>query len=236
MNGILLTATISTNDLITYGIGIIIIGLMGYFIYSKYKKDPNGEAKLNEFFNNIQDIIKEHIIEVIESFDFNNIEDSFNQAQAEFLEDVYNDIWNLCSLEIEKLADTDTILYALLKKTITKEKIEDYVLTILSEDSFMEKLADIYNIALKDKIKEIEEEDKKHEKEVEYYENNIIDTESVPELDPTKIPGVEDEFIVPPVEDEEEFVSSNDPTIEVLLKSEQNVNIDLDSVIEDKDN
>ena len=54
MSNVLLTATQTpTTTIVSYIVGIIIIALMGYFIYTKYKKDPNVEAKLKEFLDNI---------------------------------------------------------------------------------------------------------------------------------------------------------------------------------------
>lgn len=225
MSNILLTATtVEPTTIVSYIVGIIIIGLMGYFIYTRYKKDPNGEAKLKEFLDNIQDIVKEHIVDAINTFDFQNAKDSFAQVQAEFIEDVYDDIWDLCSDEVEKLADTDTVLYALLKKTITKSKIEEYVMTIFSEESIQDKLAEVYNIALKDKMTEAAEEDKKLEEEAEAYENGDVEAEPVPELDPTKIPERENDPIVPPVDEESETVSADDPAIEVVPQTEIDLN------------
>lgn len=225
MSILLTTTQTPTATIVSYVVGIIIIALMGYFIYTKYKKDPNGEAKLKEFLDNIQDIIKEHIVNAIDTFDFQNAKDSFSQVQAEFIEDVYDDIWDLCSAEVEKLADTDTVLYALLKKTITKDKIEEYVMTIFSEDSIQDKLAEVYNIALKDKMEAASEEDKKLEEEAEAYENGEVEADPVPELDPTKIPERENDPIIPPVEEEPEAVAADDPTVEVIPQEK----VDLDS-------
>lgn len=212
-----LLSTTSAETITSFVVGVVIIALMIFFIYRKYTFIEKDRVLLDQFLNSIQDIAKKHIIEAIENFDFNNIKGTFGELQAEFVQGMYDDIWDLCVAEIDKLKGNDDILYALLKKVITKEKINDYVITLYSDETIQEKLSEIYNTALKDKFNEIEEEDKKLEQEAIIYDmGEVSDKSHVKKLDPSKVPGAEEEEIIPPVEEESDVVSKDDPTIEVI--------------------
>lgn len=212
-----LLSTTSAETITSFVVGVVIIALMIFFIYRKYTSIEKDRVLLDQFLNSIQDIAKKHIIEAIENFDFNNIKGTFGELQAEFVQGIYDDIWDLCVAEIDKLKGNDDILYTLLKKIITKEKINDYVITLYSDETIQEKLSEIYNIALKEKFDKIEEEDKKLEQEAIIYDmGEVSDKSHVKKLDPSKVPGAEEEEIIPPVEEESDVVSKDDPTIEVI--------------------
>lgn len=233
---ILLTATnsFSAESIISFVIGVIIIGLMIFFIYRKYSSNENNKELLDNFFDNIQDIVKNHIIKAIEKFDFSNAKNSFVEIQADFIEGMYDDIWDLCVSEMDKLKGNDDILYSVLKKLLTKDKIQDYVITLFSDESIQDKLTDIYNTALEEKMEEIKQEDEKLEKESEEYDmGEISEASHIQKLDPSKVPGVEDEEIIPPVEEESDIVSKDDPTVEIIS---EDISSKLSKSIDDEDN
>ena len=233
---ILLTATnsFSAESIISFVIGVIIIGLMIFFIYRKYSSNENNKELLDKFFDNIQDIVKNHIIKAIEKFDFSNAKNSFVEIQADFIEGMYDDIWDLCVSEMDKLKGNDDILYSVLKKLLTKDKIQDYVITLFSDESIQNKLTDIYNAALEGKMEEIKQEDEKLEKESEEYDmGEISEASHIQKLDPSKVPGVEDEEIIPPVEEESDIVSKDDPTVEIIS---EDISSKLSKSIDDEDN
>lgn len=233
---ILLTATnsFSAESIISFVIGVIIIGLMIFFIYRKYSSNENNKELLDKFFDNIQDIVKNHIIKAIEKFDFSNAKNSFVEIQADFIEGMYDDIWDLCVSEMDKLKGNDDILYSVLKKLLTKDKIQDYVITLFSDESIQDKLTDIYNTALEEKMEEIKQEDEKLEKESEEYDmGEISEASHIQKLDPSKVPGVEEEEIIPPVEEESDIVSKDDPTVEIIS---EDISSKLSKSIDDEDN
>ena len=232
---ILLTATnsFSAESIVSFVIGVIIIGLMIFFIYRNYSSNENNKELLDKFFDNIQDIAKNHIIEAIEKFDFSNVKKSFAEIQADFIKGMYDDIWDLCVSEMDKLKGNDDILYSVLKKLLTKDKIQDYVITLFSDESIQDKLTDIYNTALEEKMEEIKQEDEKLEKESEEYDmGEISEASHIQKLDPSKVPGVEEEEIIPPVEEESDIVSKDDPTVEIIsedISSKLSESIDEDN-------
>lgn len=222
MNGILLS---TTNNTLVGGIsaiiGCIICVAIIFFIYKKYKSNPNGEEQLNEFLHKIQNIAKKHIIEAIEAIDINNIKEDFMIYQAQLFEGIYNDIYDLCLEELEKVEDDITV--AIIKKVLSREKIEQYVLTIIEDNDIQDKLTDLCNIAIRDTVDRIEAEDAEAAAEAEIYEKGEDNSEPVEELNPTDVvdPFVEkkEETIIPPVEEESDTII-DDGSIEVLEETD----------------
>lgn len=214
MIGLLLTANNAISTTISYVLGILVLGVIIFFIYNNYKS-KNGEEKLKEFLDKIQDIVKNAIIEMIDKVDITKIKEDFPHFQAEFFENIYTNIYDLCLKELEEI---DSITAALVKKLLTREKIEEYVLTIMDDGDIQDKLTDLYNIAIKDSINRIEEEDLAAAKEAEEYET-ASEESTIPELDPTKTvdPFVEqkEEKINPPKEEESDTVE-DDGSIEII--------------------
>lgn len=230
ITGILLSTSVSSNGngnaatIMTYIIGVAILAGAGYFIYIKLKKDKEGEAALKEFLNNLQDIFKNRITEAIDKFDFNNVSTTdLGEVESEFFEGLYNDLWNLCIKELDSIEKSDDVLYTILKKAITQDKLKQYVETIYSSKDIKDKFESLYHIALQSKLNESAANDAKLVQEQEAIENEDINNESstVADLDPKKLPGVE-ETINPPVEEESDTVKADDPTVEILeeVKSE----------------
>ena len=215
MFGVLLSAdTASFSQVLTACIGAAII--VGIFILLYNKNYSKNEAALNEFLDKIENIVKQHIIELIENIDINNIKESFIVFQSEFFGNLYNDIYDLCLEELEKY---DKVAGALIKKVLTKEKIEDYVHILIEDGEIQDKLADLYNAIVKDKVDDIVLADELLAEEVAKYEEDVeTNDESVEELDPmvgdALMPPVE-ENIIPPTEEESDTVK-DDGTIEIL--------------------
>lgn len=231
MNAILLTTSqLSSETIITTIISLIILVAGVVLLVKKYKSMPNGEAELDSFLKDIQSIVRKRIIEFIENFDFSTIKEDYVNLQATLIENVYDDIYNLVEAELEAIYDNDDaeLIYKAIKKIITREKIESYVNTIYSADDIQDKLADLFNTALADQNKRIEEEDKElnAELESECIENidiieDVDDSDStVPYLDPLRLNGVDngEEVIIPPIEEESETVDSN--TVEIIEETE----------------
>lgn len=197
---------------------LAIVIIAGVWIYRKYKNTPDGDAKLQELFESMKGIIIENIIEALENIDFSNNNIPISEIEAKFLESIYDDIWNLFDTEIEKLANTDNLLYRTLRKAITKEKVEEYVAALFSSEDIQNKIIEIYNIAIEKKNKEIIEEDKKLFDEMEAYEKDEIETDTVDDLNPMvdiNVP-IENQQIIPPSEEESDIVSADDESIEII--------------------
>lgn len=216
---ILLTAANYTlSDIVAFVVGICLLAVVGFWLYKKYKSMPDGDAKLQELFNSMQSIVIGNIIEALENLNIADLSKSLAEIEAQFIESIYEDIWNLFDKEIEKVADTDNVLYLALRKAITKEKVEAYVATIFATEDIQNKIIDIYNIAISKKVEEMEKEDEKLAAEMEAYENGEVEAEPVEELDPmvdSMVPR-EEQTIIPPSEEESETVSVDDESIEII--------------------
>lgn len=222
---LLLTAD-NTDNIVCTVVGAIILALLVGLLVYRYKTKPNGDQELEDFLSAIQVIVKDRIIEFIDKFDFETIKEDYANMQATLINGLYDDIWKLVEEEYEDVYNNEenAVLYKILNKLITREKIESYVNTIFAQEDIQQKLADLWNTALEKKNKEIEEEDAKLEKEAEEYETDkVSDEESdVEELDPTKLPGVEEE-IIPPSEEESDTVDPD--TVEIVETADVSENL-----------
>lgn len=221
-NLILLTAESTTLvDIFAWIICIIVLVLMVLYIRKERTEKGNKEA-LDKFLKDISDIVRKRIIEFINDFDITTYKNDYMSLQSDLLDGLYNDIYELSMRELESIMGNDSVTLALLKKSLTKEKIEDYVSLMMQEEPLMDKFTNVVNSVLEKENKRIEAEDKALEKELEEYENESDDPmeSKVAELDPrvTIDPekSVIEEVINPPREEEEETISADDESVEIV--------------------
>lgn len=220
-NLILLTAETTLVDILAWIICAIVLVLMFLYVRKERMEKGNKEA-LDKYLKDISDIIRKRIIEFINDFDITTYKDDYISLQADLLNGIYEDIFELSMKELENIMGNDSVTLALVKKSLTKEKIEDYVSLMMQEEPLMDKFTNVINSVLEKENKRIEAEDKALEKELEEYENESDDPieSKVSELDPRVFVDPEkptiSETINPPREEEEETVSVDDETIEII--------------------
>lgn len=221
-NLILLTAeSITLVDIFVWIICAIVLALMVLYVRKERMEKGNKEA-LDKFLKDISDVVRKRIIEFINDFDITTYKNDYMSLQSDLLDGLYNDIYELSMRELESIMDNDSVTLALLKKSLTKEKIEDYVSLMMQEEPLMDKFTNVVNSVLEKENKRIEAEDKALEKELEEYENESDDPmeSKVAELDPrvTIDPekSVIEEVINPPREEEEETISADDESVEIV--------------------
>jgi len=225
--GFLLTEFSNTEIIVRNVLLVVLIIAMGLWLYKRYKNTPDGDEKLQEFFKSMENIIIDNIIETLQKVDVKNFD--LAELQVDFFDNIVDDIWKLLDNEIEKLIDTDNVLYRVLRKAITIEKVKEYVATVYASETIQDKIIEIYNIAIDGKNKEIEEEEARLAEEMLAYEEDRIDADPVEELDPMvdiNAP-VEDQVIIPPVEEESDTVLADDPTIEIIDDANINDSVDV---------
>lgn len=225
INTILLTSNggVTLENILTPIFGVVIIALIVVFI-RKERLEKGNEDALNDYLKKITDIVKKRIIEFINNFDLSSYKEDFQTLQADLLNGLYDDIFELSVNELENVLgdSSDSITIALIRKSLTRDKIEEYVSILLEESDLKEKFTDLINSVLEKENDRIEAEDKELEKELESYEEEYDDPieSKIAELDPKVVKDPErstiSEVINPPREEEEETVSADDESIEIL--------------------
>ena len=225
INTILLTSNggVTLENILTPIFGTVIIALIILFI-RKERLEKGNEDALNDYLQKITDIVKKRIIEFINNFDLSSYKEDFQTLQADLLNGLYDDIFELSIKELENVLgdSSDSITIALIRKSLTRDKIEEYVSILLEESDLKEKFTDLINSVLEKENDRIEAEDKELEKELESYEEEYDDPieSKIAELDPKVAKDPEkstiSEVINPPREEEEETVSAYDESIEIL--------------------
>jgi hypothetical protein len=225
MFGMLLAGNSTSVTVTSYIVGVAILAAMFYFIWKRLSSSKEGQAELQNFFDSLQDIIKNRVAEFIDKFDFTNIPgNDLPTMEATFFDNLYNDIWTLCVEELTKLQTTDSTLYTILKKVITKDKVKEYVSTLYSDDDIKAKFEKLYTIAMETKLKEVEKQDQDLQKEQDAYDNGSVTTDTtVPTLDPTTTDGkASEDPIIPPTDEPAEVVNpATDGSVEVVDYGEE---------------
>lgn len=215
---LLTEATSSIPKVFSTIICVVILLLAIYWLYTRYKKLPDGDEKLKELLESMKSIVIANIIESLNNLKIDDKSLPLAEIESKFLESIKDDIWNLIDNEIEKYRTIDTLIYSAIRNAVTQEKIEEYIYTIFAEDTIQDKIIDIYNTAIKERAKEMVEEDESLSEEMDAYENDEVEADPVEELDPAvdiNAP-VEDQQIIPPVDEESDTVSIDDGSIEIL--------------------
>ena len=226
----LLLSEVTLTDVVSAIVLIAIILAAGGLIYYRLKKTPNGKKELQNFFNSIIGLIEKRVLEILDELDLKTLnKDNFAESYQKFIDNIINDIWNLCQKKLEEMYKEDNeVLYTILEKTITIDHVRDIVTVIIDKDNVQDKFADIFNTLISPETSKMIEEDKRLEEEAK--ENFIEDIEkvsedeikandnsSIPVMDPTRIAGV-DYDINPEADKEEEsdVVSADDASVEVI--------------------
>lgn len=197
------------NQLITYIVGIVILAIIAAIIIVEYKNGGvNGEKRLNNFLNSIKEALVKTISDQISSFNLNvfNSKDSMAEFEKSFLKSIYDNCFAVVLKELENIKSTQPLTYAIVKKTITEDKVTEYVNTVMSEENIQTKIANLYNIALSVQYTKIANEDAKLKEEQDKYDNGTDGSKEtdaddvVTEIDPER--GVSKlETIIPPKEE-----------------------------------
>lgn len=219
---ILATSTASTvvQGVVTGIVCLIIIGAAFFVIYQKKKSDTNAfiDEEINNMLNNITDMVIETLTSTIKNIDFNNYQ-SIADAQAAFLTEVYDKVYTYAFDMLEEEYKDRQNLIELAETLLTRERIEDFVNNLFGKEEIQSKLISQYNVFLETKNVNAEKEDEEAELEGQKYEDGTIETDNTPieDLDPNKLPHVDEPELNPQEEREEEVIDiKNDSSVEVV--------------------
>ena len=214
----------TTIQIITYSIILLLILISMIYIYYIYKDNP---AILNDFMNEIKNKITKSISETIDSYmtnhDISNIK--LDELEKQLLDNIYDKVLVLIKEELirhsEEYEKYNLMrIIKILDKAITRDNIMSFIKVIIDEDdSIQDKIMDLYNIAYKEEVINIEKDDKELE---DFYKDKLIenidnasdevieDEEEVKELDPNEVVDpfkdeVEEKINPPKEEDENIF-------------------------------
>lgn len=244
-NLILLTAVEAANEtsgfdygkLFRFGALIVVLGIMIYFVM----KNPSTKEKeaTNKFLNDMTDTVFKIVMANVEiekqddKIKF-HLKD-YNEFKHLIAAEVYDDAWEYATTVIDTMVEEGK-MSPMVKKLVTKDRVEAVVDTVMDSSDCKTDLASIYKTITKDlgitennaeeTIKQIEEEEKKAAEEAAKYEAEPQDI----------IEGVNDKIVsdgepvgtdmTEPDPETEEVVEeiTSDPTTEV--KENETLNID----------
>ena len=210
------------NTILTYIIAIAIVVVVALIIFYEMKNSKDGDKKVQNFLESIKDSLLEVIVAQIGKFDVTVLKDqeSLENFEKQFLDSVYSTAIKTTLDQLEAIKPDHPVTYAIIKKTITEDKIKKYIDTLFSDQEIQPKIEQLYATAFAAKMKKIEEDDKKLEAEQDIYDNgldNSVETEPVElNIDPDR--GVQKEDTIIPPSDAASMVV--DETDEEISKEE----------------
>lgn len=217
-----------TNNWIAMGVGGVIIIAAIVLIVLTTKEKKNGDEMLKEFFEAMASRIKDAVIDAIKNINPDDLKGNIPEVYYEITNSIYNSVYDTCYEYIDTIViDHKSIIAEVVKKALTKEKVQEYVNAVLdNNDDIQAMITEIINIVFKDEVDRQEKEDKERTKELEdlgvienmdeYLAENKDagkgDTDKPAQLNAKFEPLVEE--INPPKDEEEEL--KDDGTIEII--------------------
>lgn len=202
------------TELIVVLAGIVILGIIVASVALGIKKTKNSEA-VEDFFNGLVEELIEVAKNTIKNFDPKDY-DSLEEFETVVLKDIYDNCWDYVTEAAQK-AFADNIIVKAVFENIDKDKVINFIDAVVMGK--VNSIADIYAYA-KIEGSNIVAEDKTIEEQFsseEYYEEV-----SVEDLAPAEeeVHTEEEIAALNPQKDEEEEISLEDESVEIIEEDE----------------
>ena len=200
------------------GVIVVLIGILA-FLYFRKRSDERGKEEIKEFLDALQEDFEDIIIDYIEKFDINNL-DNLALAEEEIINELVGILWDKAVSELETMV-MDRTTKVLIKKFLTRDYIREFTEKIFREVKVQKVYTSKYNDAIVEANREailLEAGVTDFNKEIET--NEPIDFRDVGEIDPNSIINgngeVVEQELNPQHEEEVEDVNPEEDAVEVL--------------------
>jgi len=200
------------------GVIVVLIGILA-FLYFRKRSDERGKEEIKEFLDALQEDFEDVIIDYIEKFDINNL-DNLALAEEEIINELVGILWDKAVSELETMV-MDKTTKVLIKKFLTRDYIREFTEKIFREVKVQKVYTSKYNDAIVAANREailLEAGVTDFNKEIET--NEPIDFRDVEEIDPNSIINGNGEIVEqelnPQHEEEVEDVNPEEDAVEVL--------------------
>ena len=200
------------------GVIVVLIGILA-FLYFRKRSDERGKEEIKEFLDALQEDFEDVIIDYIEKFDINNL-DNLALAEEEIINELVGILWDKAVSELETMV-MDRTTKVLIKKFLTRDYIREFTEKIFKEVKVQKVYTSKYNDAIVAANREailLEAGVTDFNKEIET--NEPIDFRDVEEIDPNSIINGNGEIVEqelnPQHEEEVEDVNPEEDAVEVL--------------------
>ena len=200
------------------GVIVVLIGILA-FLYFRKRSDERGKEEIKEFLDALQEDFEDVIIDYIEKFDINNL-DNLALAEEEIINELVGILWDKAVSELETMV-MDKTTKVLIKKFLTRDYIREFTEKIFKEVKVQKVYTSKYNDAIVAANREailLEAGVTDFNKEIET--NEPIDFRDVEEIDPNSIINGNGEIVEqelnPQHEEEVEDVNPEEDAVEVL--------------------
>lgn len=195
--------------------GIILLIILGVTVYIGLKKSGDEKAVEN-FINGLTDTIFDIVLETIGDV---RPEDhlTFESFRDTVINNVYAAVWDYVSYTAEEAVEVNQLTKAVFQ-LIDEQTVVDFTNSLLETKNLRQSIQDIYG---SHKIRELIDDTEDEQLQEEYsdqtkYVENISDIELAP-AEEISIPDEELSKIIPPVENEDEFIDLDDESVEIIV-------------------
>ncbi len=200
------------------GVIFVLVGILA-FLYFRKRSDEKGKEEIKDFLDSLQAEFEEIIIDYIDKFDINNL-DNLALEEEEIINELVGILWDKAVNELEIMV-TDRATKVLIKKFLTREYVREFTEKIFKEVKVQKVYTSKYNDAIVAANKEailLEAGVTDFNKEID--NNEPVDFRDVDEIDPNSIINANGEVVEqeinPQHEDEIEDVDPEQDAVEVL--------------------
>lgn len=195
--------------------GIILLIILGVTVYIGLKKSGDEKAVEN-FINGLTDTIFDIVLETIGDV---RPEDhlTFESFRDTVINNVYAAVWDYVSYTAEEAVEVNQLTKAVFQ-LIDEQTVVNFTNSLLETKNLRQSIQDIYG---SHKIRELIDDTEDEQLQEEYsdqtkYVENISDIELAP-AEERSIPDEELSKIIPPVENEDEFIDLDDESVEIIV-------------------
>lgn len=200
------------------GVIVVLVGILA-FLYFRKRSDEKGKQEIKEFLEALQSEFEDIIIDYIDKFDINNL-DNLALAEEEIINELVGILWDKAIEELEYMVE-DRATKVMIKKFLTREYVREFTEKIFKEVKVQKVYTSKYNDAIVAANKEailLEAGVTDFNKEIET--NEPVDFRDVEEIDPNSIINgngeVVEQELNPQHEEEVEDVNPEEDAVEVL--------------------
>lgn len=200
--------------------GILVLIILTISVFAGLKKFKDGKDA-EKFLDDLTDKILAVTLETINDMSAEGFTD-FADFNQNLIINVYNATWDFVRFTAEEAEEVNEITKAVLK-LIDKNTVEKFVNNLIEEEKITDK---VYNKFASDKIQVLLDQNEVEETydENEYFTDEVVnpeDLEPAKEKEYTEAELEEIAKLIPPTDEENEFVDLEDDSVEILVDKKE---------------
>ena len=213
----------TSDSLLSIIAGIILLVLIIVAVVIRFKTKPSStdQDSAKKFLEGLSETFYQSMVDTINNINFLEY-NSLPELEVDILNKIYDTTWDYVEKELAEASKTD-VLTALALKVLNKEYVTQFIDTLIEKYDINNKISEAWDKYFGEKEQEAIEEDQKLQEEFsdpEKYVDSIEKDELPVGEDKEEIPEEELKNLNPPSDEEPNYDSNTDESVEVVTEEE----------------